>query len=72
MKNNLFNPPKYVEMSLVGVDGNAFVIMGTFRKNALKQGWTKEEVNLVLDKAKESDYANLLSTILAHCNNEDS
>lgn len=71
MKDNLFNPPKYVEMSLVGVDGNAFAIMGTFRKNALKQGWTKEEVNLVLDKAKESDYSNLLSTILAHCNNED-
>ena len=39
---NLFSPPMRVTMNLVGLDGNAFALMGAFQKNARRQGWTQE------------------------------
>ena len=54
---------KKVKMQLVGLDGNAFVIMGTWRSNALRQGWSQEEVRAVLDEAQSGDYDHLLATI---------
>lgn len=68
---NLFNPPKYVKGSLVGVDGNAFALMGYFKINAQRQGWTKEDIDLVLTKAKSGDYDNLIVTLDAHLEYED-
>ena len=50
-------------MQLVGLDGNAFVIMGTWRSNALRQGWSQEEVRAVLEEAQSGDYDHLLATI---------
>lgn len=58
---------KKVILDLVGVDGNAFVILGTFRQYAKKQGWTAEKINAVCDEAKAGDYNHLLATISAHC-----
>lgn len=67
--NNLFNPPKYVKLRLVGLDGNAFNLMGVFQHAAKRQGWNKEEIDLVLVECKSSDYQHLLATLVAHCNN---
>ena len=45
---------------LVGVDGNAYAVMG-YVKNAMKeQGFTEEEIKEYLESAKSSDYNNLL------------
>lgn len=68
---NLFNPAKTVKMTLVGVDGNIFVVFGTFRCNARRQGWTSEEINKVIDEAKTGDYDNALCVILAHCDESE-
>ena len=51
-------------MRLVGLDGNVFAIMGAFNREARKQGWTHEEIQVVIDKATSSDYTHLLATIL--------
>ena len=67
MKGNLFNPPKFVKLRLVGLDGNAFCLMGTFRYQAKKQGWTEEEIEKVIEECQSSDYRHLLSTLAAHC-----
>lgn len=48
---------------LVGVDGNAFAIMGYFKRRAKEQGWNSAQVNIVLEKAMSGDYDNLLSVI---------
>ena len=64
---NLFNPPKFVKMTLVGIDGNAFAIMGAFQREARRQGWTSEEINKVLEEARSSNYDHLLVTIDSHC-----
>ena len=58
---------KTVNLNLVGVNGNAFMIMGVFRRQAKKEGWTQEEIDLVLTEAKSGDYNHLLATIENHC-----
>lgn len=55
---------KKVKMNLVGLDGNAFMLMGAFSMNAKKQGWTKEEIDVVLKKCMSGDYNNLLCTLM--------
>lgn len=68
---NLFNPPKTINLELVGLDGNAFMLMAAFRSQAKKEGWTQEEINLVLTECRKgSDYNHLLNTLVNHCNDE--
>lgn len=57
---------KKVIMRLVGEDGNAFAIMGNFANAARRAGWSQEEINVVLNEAKSSDYNHLLATIMEH------
>ncbi len=65
MENQLVQ--KVVSLNLLKVDGNAFSIMGAFRRQAKKENWTDTEIQLVLDEATKSDYNYLLSTILNYC-----
>jgi hypothetical protein len=61
---------KKVNMTLVGQDGNAFFLMAAFAKNAGRQGWSRKEIDLVLDKARSGDYDNLLCTLMDHINDD--
>ena len=63
---NLFNPTMRVTMNLVGLDGNAFALMGAFQKNARRQGWPQEEIDKVLDECTSGDYNHLLRVLMAH------
>jgi hypothetical protein len=65
-KMNLFNPPKKVKLNLVGLDSHAFSLMGAFRKQARKEGWSAEDIARVLDVCKQGDYDNLLYTLQLH------
>lgn len=60
---------KKVKMSLIGVNGNAFAVMGAFQANAKRQGWTDEEISAVLKEAKSGDYNHLLETIVDNITN---
>lgn len=64
MKEPLVN--KKVKLDLTGVDGNAYVIMGAFKKQAQKEGWTEQEIEVILEEAKSKDYDHLLATILQY------
>lgn len=68
---NLFTPEKKVNLTLVGLDGNAFALMGAFQHQAKREGWTKEEINVVLTECKSSDYNNLLCVLMDHCEEAD-
>ncbi len=57
---------KKVNYVLVGIDGNAFSVLGTFRRNAQEQGWTKSEIDTVMNEAMSGDYDHLLATIIMH------
>ena len=63
---NLCSPPMRVSMNLVGLDGNAFALMGEFQKNARRQGWEREEIDKVLDECISGDYNHLLRVLMAH------
>lgn len=62
---------KKITLELAGLDGNAFVLMGAFSRQAKAEGWTREEINAVLDEAKSGDYANLLRVLMDHCESPD-
>lgn len=58
---------KKVRLSLIGINGNAFAILGAFTRQAKRDGWTQEEIEAVMDEARSSDYNHLLSTIAGFC-----
>lgn len=58
---------KAVSLRLVGLDGNAFNLLGAFQGRARKEGWTSEEIKLVIDEAMSGDYDHLLATLANHC-----
>ena len=60
-------PNKTVKLTLVGLDGNAFSLMGAFKVQAMREGWTLEEINEVLDECMSGDYNHLVATLSEHC-----
>ena len=62
---------KKVTLNLVGLDGNAFFLLGAFSKAARQQGWTPDEIKAVMDEARASDYDHLLQTLMNHTESED-
>ena len=58
---------KKVKLDLVGLDGNAFALMGAFSKQARKEGWAQDEIKAVMDEAKSGDYDHLLCVLMDHC-----
>jgi len=62
---------KKVKLQLAGLDGNAFALLGAFRKQAKKENWTKEEINKVIKEASSGDYNNLVNVLANHCDEED-
>lgn len=58
---------KKINLKLVGLDGNAFSIMGAFSRQAREEGWSKAEIDVVLNEARSGDYNHLLCTIMDHC-----
>ena len=59
---------KPVKLELVGLNGNAYPLMGAFQRAARQQGRTPEEIKAVLDDCMSSDYNHLLSVLVQHTN----
>jgi hypothetical protein len=47
---------------MVGEDGNAFAIISRFFHCAKRDGWTKKDIDVVIEEAKSDDYNHLLAT----------
>lgn len=62
---------KTVDLDLVGVNGNAFMIMGVFQRQAKREGWSISEIEVVLAEARSGDYDHLLATIKNYCEPKD-
>ena len=62
---------KKVKLTLVGLDGNAFSLMGAFSKAARREGWSKEEIKTVMNACQSGDYDNLISVLMDHCDEDD-
>ena len=58
---------KTIELDLSSLDRNAFSLLGAFNRQARREGWTKEEIDSVLEEAKKGDYDHLVQTLMSHC-----
>lgn len=56
--------PAPVKMALAGEDGNAFAILGRFRREARRAGWSPEQIKAVMDDATSGDYNHLLWVLM--------
>ena len=55
-----------VTLQLVGLDGNAFNLLGQFSRAARAEGWSQEEIKAVIDNATRADYDHLLQVLIQH------
>lgn len=62
---------KKITLTLLGLNGNAFSLIGTFIKQARREGWTQEEIDAVTNDAMSGDYDHLLRTLMEHCQDDD-
>lgn len=60
-----------VKLDLIGLDGNAFSLMGAFKKAARRQGWTAEAIDAVIEECKSGDYDHLLCTLMENTTTEN-
>lgn len=60
---------KKVRLKLVGLNGNAFNLLGQFAAQARREKWTQGEIDAVMAKATSGDYHRLLATLADHCEN---
>ena len=60
-----------VKLELVGIDGNAFALMGAFRKAARRQGFEQDKIDKVILECQSSDFNYLLQTLMANTISED-
>ncbi|MBI1307050.1 MAG: hypothetical protein GC181_10650 [Bacteroidetes bacterium] len=58
---------KKVHLNLAGQDGNAFHLLGLFQNTARSQGWTQQEIQIVISQAQEGDYTHLLAVLELYC-----
>lgn len=54
-----------IKVNLVGVDGNAFSIMGVVSKALRQGGVPKEEIELYMEESMSGDYSHLMHTAFA-------
>jgi hypothetical protein len=62
---------KTIELELEGLDGNAYSLMGAFRRQARHEGWEPEEIEAVMKEAKSGDYDNLIAVLLKYSRSPD-
>ena len=62
-----------VQFQIVGIDGNAFSIMGTAQKAARRAGLSKDQIEEYLNEAMSGDYDNVISTTMRFfdCSGQD-
>lgn len=58
---------KTVNLDLIGLDSNVFSLLGAFSRQARREGWTKEEIDTVIEECKSGDYDHAISTLDSYC-----
>jgi len=56
-----------INLDLCELDGNAFSLMGAFRKQARREGWDAKEIDAVMTECQSGDYDHLLQTLMKYC-----
>ena len=72
-KGNDVSTPKelLVKLNLVGLDGNAFFLMGAYKRAASRQKIDSTYVDKVIKTCMSGDYDHLLRTLIANTYTEE-
>ena len=57
--------------TLVGVDGNAFAIMGYTQGRLRRAGWPREDIDVVMKISQSGDYHKVIRTCMAVLDGEE-
>lgn len=57
-------PDKKVTLDLTEINGNAYALIGAFRRQARREGWTDAEIEAVTEECQSSNYDHLLQTLI--------
>ncbi|MEW4571291.1 hypothetical protein AB1L88_25745 [Tautonia sp. JC769] len=60
-----------VRLNLVGIDGNAYSLLGAFAATAREQGWSDQEIEAVREEATSSNYDHLVRTLVGYTDPPD-
>lgn len=60
-----------VKLDLVGLDGNAFSLMGAYKRAAREQGVPNKEIADVIAQCMGGDYKNLLRVLMENTTTEE-
>lgn len=55
-----------VQFDIANSDGNAFALIGGWRRAACREGWSEDDIEAVLAEAKSGDYDHLVQTIMGY------
>lgn len=62
---------KTVALNLTDSRPTYFMTLSLFIRQAQRQGWKREEIDVVITEAKNGDYDHMLATIKNHCTPKD-
>ena len=62
---------KKITLDLTSIDGNAYMLLGSFKTQAHREKWTPQEIEAVLSEAIKRDYDHLVGTLAKHCESEE-
>lgn len=60
-----------VKVDLVGQDSNIFKLMSVFRKAAIRQGYSEDDVDALFEEVKKCDYHQAVGLLLENSVSED-
>ena len=55
-----------VQFDIANSDGNAFALIGGWKRAARREGWPEDKIDAVIAEAKSGDYDHLVQTIMEY------
>ena len=55
-----------VQFDIANSDGNAFALIGGWKRAARREGWSEDEIETVIADAMSGDYDHLVQTIMEY------
>lgn len=55
-----------VQFDIANSDGNAFALIGGWKRAARREGWSEDDIEAVLVEATSGDYDHLVQTIMGY------
>ena len=55
-----------VQIDIANSDGNAFALIGGWKRAARREDWSEDDIEAVIAEAMSSDYDHLVQTIMEY------